>query len=130
MDMQIPWTRVWGTVITGLVVVFLALILLILFVSLFGFIFDSIEGKKKQKQNVPEKKETSPSQVKPVAEITPEISEDENEVIAAISAAVAMMAAHDGKNYAIKSIKRAVNQKRSSGSIWGSAGQRENTRPF
>lgn len=130
MDMIIPWTRVWGTVITGLVVVFLALILLILFVSLFGFIFDSIEEKKKQKQNVPEQKETTPSQVNPVSEIKPETSEDENEVIAAISAAVAMMAAHDGKNYAIKSIKRAVNQKRSSGSIWGSAGQRENTRPF
>ena len=118
--MHIPWTRVWGTVITGMVVVFIALILLILFVALFGKIFDSIEEKKK----------ASSSQVKPVSEIKPESSEDENEVIAAISAVVAMMATNDGKNYAVKSIKRAVNKKRSSGSIWGSAGQRENTRPF
>ena len=57
-------------------------------------------------------------------------AEDDDEVIAVISAAVAMMAASDGKSYAVKSIKRTANQNRQAGSAWSAAGKRENTRPF
>ena len=127
--MQIPWTKVWGTVITGLVVVFLALVLLILFVSLFGYIFQSIEKMKQQKKAaVPKAAPAAP--VKPAPQIQVAKADDDDDVIAVISAAVAMMSAQDGKNYAVKSIRRAVNKRTASGSVWGSAGQRENTRPF
>ena len=57
------------------------------------------------------------------------MEEDENddEVIAVISAAIAAYTAGDGKTYAIKRIKRAEKQPRSS---WGNAGVNENTRSF
>ena len=58
------------------------------------------------------------------------LSGDDDEVIAVISAAVAMMAARDGKKYAVRSINRTENRRRSAGSVWGAAGQRENTLPF
>lgn len=129
MDMQIPWTKVWAVVITGLVVVFLALVLLIIFVSLFGKVFSSIDKNKNSKQN----KQETPIQAKPEVHIEipkPAASDDDGNIIAAISAAVAMMAEADGKKYAIKSVKRAVGRGRQAGSVWGAAGQRENTRPF
>ncbi|MBR6924645.1 MAG: OadG family protein [Oscillospiraceae bacterium] len=130
--MVIPWTKVWAVVITGLVVVFLALVLLIVFVQIFGKIFSGIanEEKKGSKPDViPVPQVTVPENVtRSVPE--PEISGDDDEVIAVISAAVAMMAARDGKKYAVRSINRTENRRRSAGSVWGAAGQRENTLPF
>ena len=130
--MVIPWTKVWAVVITGLVVVFLALVLLIFFVQVFGKIFSGIANKEKK---------TSKPDVIPVPQVTvpenvtrsvpePVAAEDDDEVIAVISAAVAMMAARDGKKYAVRSINRTENRRRSAGSVWGAAGQRENTLPF
>lgn len=128
--MQIPWTKVWGTVITGLGVVFLALVLLILFVSLFGLIFQNIEKAKQQKAKAAAPSPAPAVPAKPAPVIDAAKTESDDDVIAVISAAVAMMSVQDGKNYAVKSIKRAVNKRAASGSVWGSAGQRENTRPF
>lgn len=129
--MQIEWTKVWAVVITGLVVVFLALVLLIIFVTLFGKIFQSSSKKSNDKKNStpPAPQKPAPVEVNATKETVASESEDDN-IIAVISAAVAMMAAKDGKNYAVKSIKRAINKSRSSRSVWGAAGQRENTRPF
>ena len=130
--MVIPWTKVWAVVITGLVVVFLALVLLIVFVQIFGKIFSGItknEKKGSKPDVIPVPQVTVPENVtRSVPE--PEISGDDDEVIAVISAAVAMMAARDGKKYAVRSINRTENRRRSAGSVWGAAGQRENTLPF
>ncbi len=130
--MVIPWTKVWAVVITGLVVVFLALVLLIVFVQIFGKIFSGIANKEKKGSKpdvIPVPQVTVPENVtRSVPE--PEISGDDDEVIAVISAAVAMMAARDGKKYAVCSINRTENRRRSAGSVWGAAGQRENTLPF
>ncbi|MBQ5990853.1 MAG: OadG family protein [Oscillospiraceae bacterium] len=130
--MVIPWTKVWAVVITGLVVVFLALVLLIVFVQIFGKIFSGIANKEKKGSKpdvIPVPQVTVPENVtRSVPE--PEISGDDDEVIAVISAAVAMMAARDGKKYAVRSINRTENRRRSAGSVWGAAGQRENTLPF
>ncbi|MBP0961131.1 MAG: OadG family protein [Oscillospiraceae bacterium] len=130
--MVIPWTKVWAVVITGLVVVFLALVLLIVFVQIFGKIFSGIANKEKKGSKpdvIPVPQVTVPENVtRSVPE--PEISGDNDEVIAVISAAVAMMAARDGKKYAVRSINRTENRRRSAGSVWGAAGQRENTLPF
>lgn len=129
MNMVIPWTKVWAVVITGLSVVFLALVLLIIFVSLFGKIFSSMGNKKKQESPAPAvKKAPEPAVVIPEPVVAQ--AEDDDEVIAVISAAVAMMAASDGKSYAVRSIKRTANQNRQAGSVWSAAGKRENTRPF
>ncbi len=130
--MVIPWTKVWAVVITGLVVVFLALVLLIVFVQIFGKVFSGIANKEKKGSKpdvIPVPQVTVPENVtRSVPE--PEISGDDDEVIAVISAAVAMMAARDGKKYAVRSINRTENRRRSAGSVWGAAGQRENTLPF
>ena len=130
--MVIPWTKVWAVVITGLVVVFLALVLLIVFVQIFGKIFSGIANKEKKGSKpdvIPVPQVTVPENVtRSVPE--PEISGDDDEIIAVISAAVAMMAARDGKKYAVRSINRTENRRRSAGSVWGAAGQRENTLPF
>ncbi|MBR6834636.1 MAG: OadG family protein [Oscillospiraceae bacterium] len=130
--MVIPWTKVWAVVITGLVVVFLALVLLIVFVQIFGKIFSGIANKDKKGSKpdvIPVPQVTVPENVtRSVPE--PAVSGDDDEVIAVISAAVAMMAARDGKKYAVRSINRTENRRRSAASVWGAAGQRENTLPF
>ena len=48
MEMQMELSYVFAVVITGLVVVFLGLVLLILFINIIGAIFKSIAGKKKE----------------------------------------------------------------------------------
>lgn len=115
----------WATVITGIIVVFLILAILIGFVSLMGKI-STIGGKKNKK----EEKETvaktteAPEQVAADEET---YEEDDSEIIAVISAAIAAFSEQDGKTYAIKKIKRSEKQPRSS---WGTAGVIDNTRPF
>ena len=83
-------------------------------------------GNKKKKDAKPDQTVAQPAPAPAPVEL---IEEDENddEVIAVISAAIAAYTAGDGKTYAIKRIKRAEKQPRSS---WGNAGVNENTRSF
>ena len=114
----------WATVITGLVVVFLILGILIGFIYLIGLISNA--GKKKDKKT--EKAPEAPV-AEPAAPVVEEevYEEDDSEIIAVISAAIAAYGEQDGKTYAIKKIKRSEKQPRSS---WGTAGVIDNTRPF
>lgn len=114
----------WATVITGLVVVFLILGILIGFIYLIGLISNA--GKKKEKKT--EKAPEAPV-AEPAAPVVEEevYEEDDSEIIAVISAAIAAYGEQDGKTYAIKKIKRSEKQPRSS---WGTAGVIDNTRPF
>lgn len=83
-------------------------------------------GKQEEKDDKPAEKTAEAAPAPAPVEL---IEEDENddEVIAVISAAIAAYTAGDGKTYAIKRIKRADKQPRSS---WGNAGVNENTRSF
>lgn len=121
MDMS----YVVAVVITGLVVVFLGLILLIAFITAIGAIFKKID------QNKAAAKAEAPAPAAPKASVQPAAvsSSDDDEVIAVISAAVAMMSAADGTSYRIKSVKAAA-QNGSSRSAWAMAGLRETTNPF
>lgn len=112
----------WATVITGIVVVFLILGLLIGLLYIISFFCNL--GNKKKKDDKPAEKtaEAAPAPVEIIEE-----DENDDEVIAVISAAIAAYTAGDGKTYAIKRIKRAEKQPRSS---WGNAGVNENTRSF
>lgn len=124
----------WATVITGLVVVFVILCLLIGFLYLLGLATKGIDkvvkardDKKKTKiAAAPAPAVTAPAVAAPVVM---EADEDENdeEIIAVIAAAIAAYSAEDGKQYVIKKIKRKADKTRSD---WGSAGVFENTRPF
>ena len=113
----------WATVITGIIVVFLILAVLIGLLYVISF-FSNLGNKKKK-----EKKTAAPPATVPVPAPIEVVEEDEDdaEIIAVISAAIAAYTAGDGKSYAIKKIKRAEKQPRSS---WGNAGVNENTRPF
>lgn len=114
----------WASVITGLVVVFLILGILIGFIYLIG-LFSNI-GKKKEKKT--EKKVPEAPVAEPAPVVEEEVyEEDDSEIIAVISAAIAAYGEQEGKTYAIKKIKRSEKQPRSS---WGTAGVIDNTRPF
>lgn len=117
-------SQVTAVVITGLAVVFLALIILIAFVWLFGKIFT----RKKKKQAKGQNKPKSP---KPVvsASAAPQIKSGESEeVIAVIAAAVAAMGAAEGRSYRLRSVKAVKNNP--SRSAWSMAGIQNNTTPF
>lgn len=125
MEMQMEMSYVWAVVITGLVVVFLGLVLLIAFISLVGKIFSAIDKSKKNKNAEPTPKDAG------VASIDNSFTNvsDDTEVVAAIAAAVAMMEIADNTTYKIRSIK-AANNARPSRNAWAMAGLNESTSPF
>lgn len=122
----------WATVITGLVVVFIILALLIGVLYLLG-LFGKLMGnsaKKKNAKNAEKAVDLTPAhKAAPVVIPAEDIAgdEDDEELIAVISAAIAAYAAADGTQYVIKKIKRTDRTTRSD---WGNVGVRENTRPF
>ena len=130
MGMQMEMSYVVAVVITGLVVVFLGLILLIAFISIIGAIFKKLNQRGKAPA-----KASAPAAVKPVPKIVSQpaavtaANTDDDEIIAVISAAVAMMSAAEGKNYRVRSVK-AASSKGSIGNAWALAGLRESTDPF
>lgn len=114
--------------ISGLLVVFLVLILLTALIWLYGNIVSNISGKGGTKQNKAEKKPepvAAPKAIAPVkkasAEAKPGIP---GEIIAVIAAAVASL--EGGSKYVIRGVKRS----KPSRSAWGTAGVMDNTRPF
>lgn len=124
MKMQMDMPYVFAVVITGLVVVFLGLVLLIAFISIIGTIFKKIDKKK----NSVKPEVTAPAVSK--ASLVSDVSvANSDEVIAVIAAAVAMLSAADGTSYRIRSV-RAVSSKASAGNSWAAAGLRESTNPF
>ena len=118
--------------ITGFVVVFSVLLLLIGLIKLYGTIvskaLESAENKKKQQLAAVKTENTS--SVKPeITETSGDVSQlNENglndELIAVIAAAVA--AVYGEGTVRVKSIKR-VPQSRP---VWSTAGMLDNTRPF
>lgn len=122
-DLNISQTA--GVIISGLSVVFLVLLLLVGFVSLFGSFFKKSKKEPPARQAPPPKQEIK----NPVPATAPVPEEDDDEIIAVISAVVAQMSIQDGKNYRIKSVK-AKNQKSGGRPVWASEGLRQNTKPF
>ncbi len=122
-----------SVVITGLVVVFIGLILLIICVSIYGKIFDSINKSKdrKSKAEIEQKlREAAKGSVVPEAKVAynPPTVEDgiSDEIVAVIAAAVAAMSEASGKKLVLKSVSRQKGAR----SSWAQAGIAENTRPF
>lgn len=116
------WSYVFTVVLTGLVVVFLGLILLIAAITIMGKVFEAIRSSKKDAKPVPAAKPAKPAPAPtPVSS-----SADDDEVIAVIAAAVAAMAEADGTVYAIKSVKRSAPRR----NAWGAAARSEMTSSF
>lgn len=130
-------TQIVSMTVIGLLVVFAALLLLVLFLYCSGSIFRKVQPGKKQP--APQKKAPAPvkSQPKPAPKAAPAAkaakaaasAEDDSEVVAVIMAAIAAMSAADGKQYAVRSV-RQVTHGGSGRSIWAQAGLSDLTRPF
>ena len=125
---SIDWALVASVVITGLVVVFLALVILIVAVTIIGKIFTAIDNRKnKQKTDSKSITNVSESTKSDSTEVVLEISseDDTDEVVAAITAAIAVVLEAEGnKNpFVIKSVKRVSGIR----NVWNQAGLIENT---
>jgi len=115
------WNLVGSTVLTGLVVVFIALVLLIAAFWLIGVFFSP---KKPQKAEI---KEVAPPPVLEPAETETQDDVTDNAVIAVIAAAIAAYGAAEGKTYRINSVRMAAHTMRKP---WNAAGITENMRGF
>ena len=119
-------------ILTGFVVVFAVLLLLIMIIKLYSTIVQKAQQSgKKKKEKVKIKEEvpsvSAPASV-PVVSASPVQSVQDgitDEVVAVISAAVATMYGSSGKEK-IKSIKKSNSGR----SAWANAGILDNTRPF
>ena len=134
-DKSLSGGTIASVVITGVVVVFIGLILLIICVSLYGRIFESINKRRAAKAKAEAEaklKEAAKGEPKPMApvirtEAPPEVEDGiEEEIVAVIAAAIAAMGAAEGKTLALRSIKKAKGTR----SAWAAAGIADNTRPF
>lgn len=109
--------------ITGIVLVFLILILLMAIITLEGKIFDSMNAKKKaakEAAKAPAAQLAAPVQ-QAAAAPAPQVEEGiPGDVIAAIMAAIHAMG--NGK-YTLKAVRRSKNG-------WGNAGVNDTTAPF
>ena len=109
--------------ITGIVLVFLILILLMAIITLEGKIFDSMNAKKKaakEAAKAPAAQPAAPVQ-QAAAAPAPQVEEGiPGDVVAAIMAAIHAMG--NGK-YTLKAVRRGKNG-------WGKAGVNDTTAPF
>ena len=115
--------------ITGIVLVFAILVLLMAIITLEGKIFDAMNGKKAAAKAAPEAaaKSAAPA-AKPAAPVqqaaaapAPQVEEGiPGDVVAAIMAAIHAMG--NGK-YTLKAVRRSKNG-------WGNAGVNDTTAPF
>ena len=116
------------TTFSGVAIVFGMLLILVIMIAVFG-LFAKVGNGKSVKKAKPEKA----LKVKKVAEPSPSKSAvntlsnvDDDEVIAVISAAVAMMYEGTGKKAVIRSIRPSTVGR----SAWANAGIRDNVRAF
>ena len=109
--------------ITGIVLVFLILILLMAIITLEGKIFDSMNAKKKAAKEAAKAPAVQPAAPVQQAAAAPAPQVEEGipgDVIAAIMAAIHAMG--NGK-YTLRAVRRGTNG-------WGNAGVNDTTAPF
>ena len=136
MAEAIDWGIVGSTVVTGLVVVFLILAILVFFLWVFGKIFKAINKSKEKKKaeqlavlNKEKPQTVSPAPTGPSPDNNPDDDyedEDDDEIIAVIAAAIAAYGEAEGKQYRIAGIKRPKKVRPG----WSSAGIADNMRGF
>lgn len=114
-------------VLTGIVVVFAMLLLLILIIAVYGKIVSSLTNRAENKRKAKESAKVEDTQVSPAKIPAPVANTNgiSDEVVAVISAAVASMYGSTDK-VKIKSIKKSSAAR----SAWANAGVLNNTRPF
>lgn len=124
----------WGSVgiitVTGILVVFFILAILIFLFWLMGTVFQNVDKSKKAKAEAAKaaaaKAAPAPTPAA-VEEVAEEDEDNDDEIMAVISAAIAAYAEEEGTSYTIRDVKRRDKRARSA---WSLAGIGENTRPF
>ena len=111
--------------LTGIVLVFLILVLLMAIITLEGKIFDSMDAKKKAAKAAEKAAKAAPAAkpaaAQPAAAPAPQVEEGiPGDVVAAIMAAIYAMG--NGK-YTLRAVRRGKNG-------WGKAGVNDTTAPF
>ncbi len=91
---MIDWTVGLQGLILGLGTVFIVLFSLIIFIKIMGSIIQKFDKKQPEKQDE-----------KPIVKVI-SAENNEDEIIAAITAAIACMAQNEGKKFKIRSFKR------------------------
>ena len=116
------------TTFSGIAIVFGMLLILVVMIAIFGLFAKVGNGKSDKKAKTEKaskvKKVPEPSSVKSVVNTSSNV--DDDEVIAVISAAVAMMYEGTGKKAVIRSIRPSTVGR----SAWANAGIRDNVRAF
>lgn len=114
--------------ICGLAIVFGTLIMLVIIISLFGFIMKGAQGIGKKAKAPKSSAKAAPASVVSAPAVTSvPAASDDDEVIAVISAAVAAMYDGSGKTFAVRNIRPVGTGARSA---WAAAGIARNTRAF
>ena len=104
--------------LTGIVLVFAILVLLMVIITVEGKIFDKMNDKKKGK--AAPAKPAAPA-AKPAAPAAPVVEQGISaEIVAVIAAAISAMS---GGKYTLRAVRRAQNN-------WGRAGVDDTTAPF
>nr|MDE7399917.1 OadG family protein [Oscillospiraceae bacterium] len=120
------WSSVGIISLTGILVVFLILAILIFFFWLMGTIFKAVDKSKAAKKAAAESVKVAPA---PVVENVEEISEDDDEeIVAVISAAIAAYAEAEGTSLTITGIKKRRDAR--TRSAWSMAGINDNIGRF
>ena len=123
----------WSTLITGLVVVFLILVILVAILWGMGKLLNLKIQKKPKAAKAAPAPAPAPAPTAPApapvqtAETEEDFDEDDSEIIAVIAAAIAAYGEAEGKEYRIASVRKRDVPRRSN---WSAAGISENTRPF
>jgi sodium pump decarboxylase gamma subunit len=123
------WPEILNVVITGMVVVFIALVLLIVVVMIAGKIFSATGKKNNKSSNEPQVTSSASAHKNVNSNIAREVENGiPDDVVAAITAAVSCLMTENGvtKPFAVKSIKRAASVR----NVWRFAGVVDNTQPF
>lgn len=118
----------WGSVgiitLTGILVVFFILAILIFLFWALGKTFQTIDKNRAAKA---EAAAPAPAAVPAAVEEIVEEDDNDDEIMAVISAAIAAYAEEEGTSYTIRDVKKRDKRARSA---WSLAGIGENTRPF
>ncbi len=120
----------WGSVgiitLTGILVVFFILAILIFLFWALGKTFQTIDKNRAAKAEAAKKAAAPAPAPAPVEKIVEE-DDNDDEIMAVISAAIAAYAEEEGTSYTIRDVKKRDKRARSA---WSLAGIGENTRPF
>ncbi len=116
---------IFVTTVTGILIVFAALVLLIFIIWLFGKAFSGVKKSEKKTE-----KKAAPVKAAPAAApvVLPAATQSNDDIIAVIAAAVAVYGESQGKKYAVRSVRRSANT--GGRSAWAAAGIAENVRSF